>query len=156
MPFLSPAKLLIILVIALLVLGPEKLPKVAKQIGSLWQDFRQFREKIESEVRGSLPDLPSSDTIAQAVRSPLSFFENLADSQGGLDETSPGVDGADPLGRQADGLEPSLGPPRSTGMAETRQGSTSSVSGALIEDPGGVAHQVPSYRAVLQEDPGMN
>ena len=37
---LSPAKLLVILVVALVVLGPDKLPKVAKQIGSLWSDFR--------------------------------------------------------------------------------------------------------------------
>ena len=33
-PFLSPAKLLVILVVALVVLGPDKLPRVAKQIGA--------------------------------------------------------------------------------------------------------------------------
>ena len=69
-PFLSPAKLLIILVVALVVLGPDKLPKVAKQIGGLWGDFRKFRERLETDVRGSFPDLPSTDKIAQAVRSP--------------------------------------------------------------------------------------
>lgn len=42
MPFLSPAKLLVILVIALVVLGPDKLPKVARQIGGLWGDFREI------------------------------------------------------------------------------------------------------------------
>ena len=41
-PFLSPAKLLVILVVALVVLGPDKLPRVAKQIGGdLWGDFRK-------------------------------------------------------------------------------------------------------------------
>ena len=79
-PFLSPAKVLVILVVALVVLGPDKLPKVAKQIGGLWGDFRKFRERLEGEVRGTFPDLPSTDTITHAVRSPLSFLDTLADS----------------------------------------------------------------------------
>ena len=78
-PFLSPAKLLVILVIALVVLGPDKLPKVAKQVGACG-GLPQFREKLESEVRGSFPDLPSTQTITQAVRSPLSFLDGLAES----------------------------------------------------------------------------
>jgi Sec-independent protein translocase protein TatA len=46
MPFLSPAKLLVILVVAVIVLGPDKLPKVAHQVGSLWRDLRRLREKL--------------------------------------------------------------------------------------------------------------
>ena len=84
MPFLSPAKLLVIVVVALVVLGPDKLPTVAKQIGGLWADFRRFREKLESEVRGSFPDLPSTDTITRAVRSPLAFLDNLAETDGSV------------------------------------------------------------------------
>jgi Sec-independent protein translocase protein TatA len=75
---LSPAKLLVVLVVALAVLGPDKLPKVAKQLGELWADIRRFREKLESEVRSNLPDLPSADALTQAVRSPLTFLESLA------------------------------------------------------------------------------
>ena len=69
-PFLSPAKLLVILVVALVVLGPDKLPRVAKQIGGFWGDFRKFRERLEGEVRGTFPDLPSTDAIPELVRSP--------------------------------------------------------------------------------------
>ena len=91
MPFLSPAKLLVIVVIALVVLGPDKLPTVAKQIGGLWRDFRRFREKLESEVRGSFPDLPSTDTITRAVRSPLAFLDNLAETDGSGNEPASDV-----------------------------------------------------------------
>jgi sec-independent protein translocase protein TatB len=85
---LSPAKLLVVLVVALVVLGPDKLPKVARQIGSLWNDFRRFREKLESEVRGTFPDLPSTETITQAVRSPLTFLDSLAtEPTGTVEET---------------------------------------------------------------------
>ena len=55
MPFLSPAKLLVVLVVAVVVLGPEKLPKAAKQIGSLWGDLRRLRERLESDVRATVP-----------------------------------------------------------------------------------------------------
>jgi hypothetical protein len=71
MPFLSPAKLLVILVVAVIVLGPDKLPKVAHQVGGLWRDLRRLREKLESEVRGNFPGLPSTEIITRAVGSPL-------------------------------------------------------------------------------------
>ena len=78
MPFLSPAKLLVVLVVAVVVLGPEKLPKAAKQIGSLWGDLRRLRERLESDVRATVPGLPSTERIHQAVRAPLSFLDELA------------------------------------------------------------------------------
>ena len=31
-------------------------------------------------MRGSFPDLPSSETVSRAVRTPLSFLDDLADS----------------------------------------------------------------------------
>src|ERR1700691_996705 len=76
---LSPAKLLVLLVIALIVLGPEKLPQVARQLGAAWGDLRRFRTRLESDVRGAFPDLPPTHEVAHAVRSPLAFLERLAD-----------------------------------------------------------------------------
>ncbi|HLI44279.1 MAG TPA: twin-arginine translocase TatA/TatE family subunit [Acidimicrobiales bacterium] len=54
---LDPAKLLVILVLALVVLGPERLPKAARQVGALWRDFTLWRERLEQEVRSAVPDL---------------------------------------------------------------------------------------------------
>jgi sec-independent protein translocase protein TatB len=76
---LSPAKILVVLVIALVVLGPEKLPGVARQMGAAWGDLRRFRARLESEVRGVFPDLPPAHEVARAVRSPLTFLDRLAD-----------------------------------------------------------------------------
>jgi TatA/E family protein of Tat protein translocase len=50
----GPAKILIVLTVALIVLGPEKLPQMTRQIGKAWGDFRRFREHLEGEVRGAL------------------------------------------------------------------------------------------------------
>jgi sec-independent protein translocase protein TatB len=76
---LSPAKLLVILVVALIVLGPEKLPGLARQMGAVWGELRRLRTRLEQEVRQALPDLPPSHELAQAVRSPLSYLDRLAD-----------------------------------------------------------------------------
>jgi sec-independent protein translocase protein TatB len=76
---LDPAKILVVLVIALIVLGPEKLPGVARQLGALWGDVRRWRARLETEVRGAFPDLPPAYEITQAVRSPLRFLDRLAE-----------------------------------------------------------------------------
>jgi Sec-independent protein translocase protein TatA len=78
--FLDPSKILILLIVALVVLGPDKLPGVARQMGAAWGELRKFRQKLEADVRGNFPDLPSSQQVAQAVRSPLAFLDQLADA----------------------------------------------------------------------------
>lgn len=54
---LDPVKILIILLMAVIVLGPERLPKAARQIGSAWRELSRLRERLESEVRSAMPDL---------------------------------------------------------------------------------------------------
>src|ERR1700685_1465605 len=102
---LSPAKLLVILVIALIVLGPEKLPQVARQIGAAWHDLRQWRSRIESEVRGAFPDLPPTHEVANIVRSPLAFLDRLAD------EHEKSVAASDGVADEVAGAPLATGPP---------------------------------------------
>jgi sec-independent protein translocase protein TatB len=75
---LDPAKLLIIAVVAVILLGPDKLPQVARQVGAAWRSFSEFRHKMESEVRSSIPDLPSSADIARMARSPSALLNHLS------------------------------------------------------------------------------
>jgi len=155
-PFLSPAKILVILVVALVVLGPDKLPKVAKQLGGLWGDFRRFRERIETDVRGSFPDLPSTDSIAKAVRSPMSFLDNLADTHGSENGTTSTVaNGTEPSGAHGETSKPPstvAGPTRSPAAADAGL----DLPGVSIADPGGVVHRVRASGVAVPDDPGMN
>ncbi|MGA2306179.1 MAG: twin-arginine translocase TatA/TatE family subunit [Acidimicrobiales bacterium] len=75
---LDPAKLLVIAVVAVILLGPDKLPQVARQVGAAWRSFGEFRHKMESEVRSSIPDLPSSADIARLARSPSALLDHLS------------------------------------------------------------------------------
>jgi len=90
--FLDPEKLLVVLVLALVVLGPDKLPKFASQAGSYWGEFRRWRVRLEQEARNVFPDLPDVSEIAQVTRSPMSYLNRLADRQDAIPvEASPEI-----------------------------------------------------------------
>lgn len=82
---LDPAKLLVIAVVAIILLGPDKLPHVARQVGGAWRSFNEFRHRMETEVRSSMPDLPSTTEIARLARSPSALLDHLSNM--GTDET---------------------------------------------------------------------
>ena len=75
---LSPVKILIIVVVAIILLGPDKLPQFARQVGDTWRSFRALQRKMEESVRDSLPDLPSTSEIARLARSPASLLDKIA------------------------------------------------------------------------------
>jgi Sec-independent protein translocase protein TatA len=54
---LDPAKLLVILVAALVVLGPDRLPSAARQLGGAWRTLTHLREQVTEEVRRAIPDV---------------------------------------------------------------------------------------------------
>jgi sec-independent protein translocase protein TatB len=123
MVLLSPPKLLVILVIALIVLGPDKLPSVARRIGAAWSDFTRWRAQLESEVRATFPDLPSTTEVARAVRSPMSLLDRLADEHGTTAPIEP-VREASEGGADA----PSPAPPSSASRARTGERQTEPAS----------------------------
>lgn len=75
---LSPIKIMIVVVVALFLVGPDKLPQVSRQIGGAWNAFRQFTKRVEDDVRSSMPDLPSTGDIARYARSPVALLDSLA------------------------------------------------------------------------------
>ena len=165
MPFLSPAKLLVILVVALIVLGPEKLPQVARQLGALWSDFRAFRDRLESQVRDTFPDLPSTDRITQAVRSPITFLDGLADTHqanaGGAGMPSSVdtgrsealVDGTDPASGDSAGGAGANGAGTGTPVPDRR--AVGSARGGRPGTERAVHTPLPPWSDALG-DPGMN
>jgi sec-independent protein translocase protein TatB len=81
---LDPGKLLVIAVVAIILLGPDRLPQVARQVGGAWRSFNEFRHRMESEVRNTMPDLPPTSEIARLARSPsalLNHLSNMSDDE---------------------------------------------------------------------------
>jgi sec-independent protein translocase protein TatA len=78
--FLSPVKIMVIVAVVLLLLGPDKLPEVAHRLGSSWRALKRLQERVETEVRDAIPDLPSTGDIARIVRSPINLLNQLSDN----------------------------------------------------------------------------
>src|SRR5688500_4758436 len=62
----GPLEIIVILVIALLVFGPNKLPEIGKQVGKAVREFKKFQASFNDEVRDLVdPDKPVPDRWAQ-------------------------------------------------------------------------------------------
>jgi len=53
---IQPTHLIFILVVALIVLGPKRLPEVGRSLGRGLRDFRQGMQGVEAEARGVFSD----------------------------------------------------------------------------------------------------
>ena len=53
---LGPAEILVILVVALLVLGPSKLPEAARQVGKAMAEFRRVTSGFQAEMRDAFQE----------------------------------------------------------------------------------------------------
>ena len=67
MPSLGPAEILVVLVIALLVFGPNKMPDIARQVGKGFREFRRVQQHLKSELRDVVSefDSPSPTSVEQ-------------------------------------------------------------------------------------------
>ncbi|MDP8936458.1 MAG: Sec-independent protein translocase protein TatB [Actinomycetota bacterium] len=48
---LGPAEILVILVVALIVLGPKRLPEAGRQVGKALAEVRRWSSDVKSEIR---------------------------------------------------------------------------------------------------------
>ncbi|MHB8220151.1 MAG: Sec-independent protein translocase subunit TatA/TatB [Acidimicrobiales bacterium] len=60
---LDPLKLAIIALVALVVLGPDKLPAAARKAASVWSDVRRLQSSLQQEVHGVVSELPFADAL---------------------------------------------------------------------------------------------
>jgi sec-independent protein translocase protein TatB len=90
---LSPLKILIVVVVALVVLGPDKLPEVAHKLGSFWRSLKEYQQKVEADLRSTMPDLPSTSEIARYARSPINLLNSLADKATSIDAANASTGG---------------------------------------------------------------
>jgi sec-independent protein translocase protein TatA len=71
MPNITPVHLIIILVIALLVLGPGKLPEVGAALGKSIREFRKAATDVQDGIASSAPQQPAPAAPAAATTAPV-------------------------------------------------------------------------------------
>jgi Tat protein translocase TatB subunit len=71
---LGPAEILVILIVALIVFGPKKLPEVGRQVGSAVRELRRMQDSVRSELDSVLHHDPQSQpvesTATRAIEEP--------------------------------------------------------------------------------------
>jgi Tat protein translocase TatB subunit len=64
---LGPAEILVILVIALIVLGPSRLPEAGRQVGKALSEIRRWTQDVRSEMEGAFqPEPPTASMPTSA------------------------------------------------------------------------------------------
>ena len=53
-------ELIVIMVVALLVVGPSKLPELARSLGKTFQEFRRMADEVKESFEEEAPDTKSS------------------------------------------------------------------------------------------------
>ena len=68
---LGPEKIILILVVALIVFGPQRLPEIARQVGAMMRELRRMQDTVRDELENVLhPDFSppaAGDAMATAV-----------------------------------------------------------------------------------------
>lgn len=162
----SPAHLLVLFIVVVVLLGPKRLPEVARQLGGAWRRLQEFRDRVEHEVRSTVPDLPSSQQLVRYARSPTAILDQLASMPAGDGDTLV-VDPAAPLpgggavngafdGALTNGATPDgATPDGALTIGATPDGATGQVPGGPSWPPPRPGHpSTPSLQPV--DDPSMN
>jgi sec-independent protein translocase protein TatA len=83
---IQPTHLIFILVVALIVLGPKRLPEVGRSLGRGLRDFRQGMQGVEAEARGvfreAIDDEPEQPAMAATAPAGSDSVADLGDRIG--------------------------------------------------------------------------
>ena len=97
MPSLGPAEILVILVIALLVFGPNKMPEIAKQVGKGFREFRRVQQHLKSELRDVVAEFDSPSASPSVEQQAVPMLPPSDDAGSTPAAEAPPVQVGDPL-----------------------------------------------------------
>jgi TatA/E family protein of Tat protein translocase len=92
---LGPAEILVVLVIALVVFGPKRLPEVGRQVGGALRELRKVQDTVQNEIRTALDDTGApSLTMLHAGEPDLGDEDDDEDDDDDVDDFHrPDIDG---------------------------------------------------------------
>ncbi len=96
---LGPAEILVILLVALIVFGPQRLPEIARQVGKATRELR----RMQDVVRGELEQAMHADYTPPNAGGPDEYAAGAGASPDGPAGAIPGADaGAGPVANAED------------------------------------------------------
>jgi sec-independent protein translocase protein TatA len=94
MPSIGPLELIVVLVIALLILGPGKLPEVGASLGKTIREFRRASTDLEDTVN---VNQPAPNRLASQPPAPNSLSGTEAMAPGAARDVTPRGTPTDPV-----------------------------------------------------------
>jgi Tat protein translocase TatB subunit len=93
-------ELLVILIIALLVVGPQRLPELSRQLGRGLREFRKIQDDVKDMVKVDLdaPDAPPSAPAGSPMAPGVHRTRRPGDTDGSVADGNGAQDGAPPDG----------------------------------------------------------
>jgi TatA/E family protein of Tat protein translocase len=83
MPFgIQPIHILIIIIVALLIFGPKKLPEMGRNIGKMLSEFRSASKEMTDNFRQEASQ-PASQTISPTIATPPASIPTASGSTPG-------------------------------------------------------------------------
>ena len=70
MASIGPMEILVVLVVALIVLGPAKLPESARSVGRAFGEFKRVVNSAQAEVRDVLSDVSPTGSYSATKPAP--------------------------------------------------------------------------------------
>jgi sec-independent protein translocase protein TatA len=101
---IGPLELMVILVIALLVVGPHRLPEVGRSIGRGIREFRKAQDEVQKTIQSALNEPASTArSVPRADEAPQPEGKTVTDAADAADATD-GTEGKDVVRHVGKGL----------------------------------------------------
>ena len=103
---LGPEKIILILVVALIVFGPQRLPDIARQVGAMMRELRRMQDTVRDELENVLhPDFTPPGPGDGAEQSSVEDVDHAALQPGALHAPDMQPNDMQPNGSQANGSQ---------------------------------------------------
>jgi sec-independent protein translocase protein TatA len=63
LPQIGPLEILVILIVALVVFGPSKLPQIGRQVGRGFREFRKFQAGLRDDIEDAFREDDEDDDV---------------------------------------------------------------------------------------------
>lgn len=109
---IGPLELMLILIVALLVVGPKRLPEVGRSIGRGLREFRKAQDEVKETLRFTLEDEPKPPTArATTPSTPPPPAAQATEPAPEPAEPEPEAATTNPATESPEGTEPTLPTP---------------------------------------------
>jgi len=82
---IGPPELIVILLVALLIVGPKRLPEVGKSVGKALREIRRQTDEVRSSFEMNLDDDPDDHTEDEPIRD-ITASESMASDEEAVDK----------------------------------------------------------------------